>query len=292
MQAWYKNYVSQIEAHLEGGFDTQTADGQRSPLQEAMRYSLLGGGKRVRPVLTLEFCRVSGGDPRRALALAAAVEMIHTYSLIHDDLPAMDDDDLRRGRPTCHIQFGEALAILAGDALQAAAFRAVLSADLPEEARVRAGLMLARAAGEDGMVAGQVLDLEGETRPLTAAELGQVHLRKTAALIQAACTMGVVAGGGSEAQVAAASRFARALGTAFQIRDDILDCVGDEASLGKPIGSDAASGKTTFVTLYGLEQAEAMLNGQTDAAKAALGGAFEDVGRLLWLADWLLGREW
>ncbi|MCL2562690.1 MAG: polyprenyl synthetase family protein [Oscillospiraceae bacterium] len=289
MQTWYKDYTGQIETYLNGFFQANVA---WKPLYDAMRYSLLGGGKRIRPVLALEFCRISGGDPNRALPFAAAVEMIHTYSLCHDDLPAMDDDDLRRGRPTCHVEYGEAMAILAGDALQSAAFRAVLAADLPEDARCRAGLILARHAGEDGMVAGQVLDLEGETRPLTEIELGQVHLLKTAALIQAACTMGVVAGGGSEAQVTAASRFARALGTAFQIRDDILDCVGDEAMLGKAIGSDAASGKTTFVTLYGLARAELMLREQTDAAKAALVGAFDDTDRLLWLADWLLGREY
>jgi len=289
MQSWYKNYVNQMEAYLDGFFQSNV---DWRALYEAMRYSLLGGGKRIRPVLALEFCRVSGGVPEAALPFAAAVEMIHTYSLIHDDLPAMDDDALRRGRPTCHVQFGEAMAILAGDALQAAAFRAVLAADLPEEARVRAGLILARSAGEDGMVAGQVLDLAGEERPLTESELGQVHMLKTAALIQAACTMGVVAGGGSEAQLTAASRFARALGTAFQIRDDILDCVGDEARLGKPIGSDAASGKTTFVTLYGVDRAEAMLREQTEAAKTALVGAFADTADLIWLADWLLGREY
>jgi len=289
MQEWYKNYVNQIEAYLGGFFQANVA---WAPLYEAMRYSLLSGGKRIRPVLALEFCRVVGGAPEQALPFAAAVEMIHTYSLIHDDLPAMDDDALRRGRPTCHIQYGEGLAILAGDALQSAAFRATLAADLPEDIRCRAGLILARAAGEDGMVAGQVLDLEGETRPLSGAELSQVHLHKTAALIQAACTMGVVAGGGSEAQYSAAIRFARALGTAFQIRDDILDAVGDEATLGKPIGSDAASGKTTFVTLYGLERAEAMLIEETNAAKAALCGAFDDTERLLWLADWLLAREY
>jgi len=158
--------------------------------------------------------------------------------------------------------------------------------------RCLAGLILARSAGEDGMVAGQVLDLEGEARPLAAVELEQVHLFKTAALIRAACTMGVHAGGGSEAQAAAADRFARALGMAFQIRDDILDCAGDEARLGKPIGSDAASGKTTFVTLYGPAQAEEMLKEQTEAAKAALIGAFDDTTGLLWLADWLLRREY
>ncbi|MCL2368842.1 MAG: polyprenyl synthetase family protein [Oscillospiraceae bacterium] len=292
MQGWYQDYVALVEAHLEGFFQVAEAGAHSSPLREAMGYSLLGGGKRVRPVLTLEFCRVVGGEPEAALSFAAAVEMIHSYSLIHDDLPAMDDDVRRRGRPTCHVQFGEAMAILAGDALQAAAFRAVLSADLPEDIRCRAGLTLARAAGEDGMVAGQVLDLAGEARGLTEAELLQVHQQKTAALIQAAAVMGVLAGGGSEAQVTAASRFAKALGMAFQIRDDMLDCTGDAALLGKPIGSDAVSGKTTFVTLYGLEGAAEMLGEQTDRAKAALRGAFDDVDGLCWFADWLLAREY
>jgi len=288
MEQRYRAYVSLIEQYLDHCFQ----EGRPwQSLYDAMRYSLLGGGKRIRPVLILEFCRISGGDPEKALPLAAAIEMIHTYSLIHDDLPSMDNDDLRRGRPTCHIQFDQATAILAGDALQSAAFREVLSADLPEDIRCRAGLILARNAGEDGMVAGQVLDLAGETRMLTAEELERVHKHKTSALIQAAVTMGVVSGGGTETQVSAASRFANALGMAFQIKDDILDCVGDVAQLGKPIGSDAESGKTTFVTLYGLAGAEEMLKEQTRAAKDALAGAFDDVAWLLWLADWLLARE-
>lgn len=288
MKQWYSDYVNKIEAYLESCFSESTP---WASLYAAMRYSLLGGGKRIRPVLLLEFNRMVGGNPEKALPLAAAVEMIHTYSLIHDDLPAMDDDALRRGRPTCHIQFGEATAILAGDALQAAAFRAVLSADLPEEIRCRAGLVLARAAGEDGMVAGQILDLEGERRPLTDRELKQVYKCKTAALIQAAATMGTISGGGTEAQIGAAERFARALGLAFQIKDDILDCIGDEAQLGKPIGSDQVSGKTTFLSLHGLEKAGEMLKAETQAAKDTLMGAFDDTERLLWLSDWLLERN-
>jgi len=289
MKQWYHAHVDQIEAYLSACFQ---GDRPWQVLYEAMRYSLLGGGKRIRPVLTLEFSRIVGGEPEKALPFAAAIEMIHTYSLAHDDLPSMDNDDLRRGRPTCHIQFDEATAILAGDALQAAAFREVLSADLPEDVRCRAGLILARAAGEDGMVAGQVLDLAGETRPLTAEELEQVHKHKTAALIQAAATLGVIAGGGTEAQIGAANRFAKALGIAFQIRDDILDFEGDVAQLGKPIGSDVDSGKTTFVTLYGLDRAKEMLQEQTKAAKAALVGAFDDIDGLLWLSDWLLERKY
>ena len=291
MQEWYKDYVNQIKAYLDGFFRAPVA---WQPLYEAMRYSLLSGGKRIRPVLTLEFCRVSGGEPQAALPFAAAVEIVHTYSLCHDDLPAMDDDDLRRGRPACHKQYGEALAILAGDALQSAAFRAILSADLPEDVRCRAGITLARCAGEDGMVAGQVLDLvaeqgvSGAPRP---ADVELIHQLKTAALIQAACVMGVLAGGGTETQITAATRFARALGSAFQIRDDILDCIGDEATLGKRIGSDVQSGKATYVMLYGIARAEEMLREQTALAKRAL-DAFADTEGLHWLCDWLLRREW
>ena len=288
MQTWMKHDVNLIEGHLDSYFRENVP---WSKLFDAMRYSLLAGGKRIRPVLTLKFCEMVGGDVEKAPPIAAAVEMIHTYSLIHDDLPAMDDDHLRRGRPTCHIQFDEATAILAGDALQSAAFRAVLSADLPEDIRCRLGLMLARAAGECGMVAGQILDLEGETRPLDATELNQVHKLKTSALISVACTMGVVAGGGTEHQVKAAEQFAKALGLAFQIRDDILDCVGDEKTLGKPIGSDRVSGKTTYVSLYGMEQSEKMLREQTEIAIAALEGKFDNIDDLRWMANWLLGRE-
>jgi len=289
MKQWYRTHVDQIEAYLSACFQE---DRPWQTLYEAMRYSLSGGGKRIRPVLTLEFSRIVGGDPEKALPFAAAIEMIHTYSLTHDDLPSMDNDDLRRGRPTCHIRFDEATAILAGDALQSAAFREVLSADLPEDVRCRAGLILARAAGEDGMVAGQVLDLAGEMRSLTAEELDQVHKHKTAALIQAAAMLGVIAGGGTETQIGAASRFAKALGTAFQIKDDILDCEGDVHQLGKPIGSDVESGKTTFVTLYGLTGAKQMLREQTQAAKDALMVAFDDIDGLLWLSDWLLERKY
>lgn len=285
---WYENYVNLIEDYLGEQFQGEYP---WKRLQEAMRYSLLAGGKRIRPVLSLQFCEMVGGDAKKALPIAAAIEMVHTYSLIHDDLPAMDDDDLRRGRKTCHKQFDEATAILAGDALQSAAFRLILSANLPEEIRVRAGLILARQAGENGMVAGQILDLAGEKRALTEAELKQVHKLKTSALIVAACTMGVVAGGGTELQVQAAEKFANALGLAFQIRDDMLDCMGDEATLGKPIGSDISLGKTTYVTLYGIEQSEQMLKEQTEHALAALAGMFDNTENITQMAHWLLGRK-
>lgn len=288
MQNCYKNYVNQIENYLDGFFHS---DVPWRTLHEAMRYALLGGGKRIRAVLVLEFCRISGGKPESALPFAAAIEMIHAYSLAHDDLPAMDDDILRRGKPTCHIQFDEATAILAGDALQSAAFRTVLSANLPETARMHAGLTLANAAGEYGMVAGQILDLAGERRALSAAELMNVHSLKTAALMQAAAKLGVLAGGGTEAQIRMADAYAYALGLAFQIRDDILDYEGCEDTLGKPIGSDNAQGKTTIVTLHSIKHAKKLLREYTENAKKALQMEFEESDFLLWLADWLLARK-
>ena len=225
-------------------------------LLEAMRYSLLAGGKRLRPILTLEFCRLCGGDVRAALPAACGVEMLHTYSLIHDDLPCMDDDDLRRGKPSNHKVFGECTAVLAGDALQAFAFETVLSAPLPPERTVRCARLLADAAGHAGICGGQQLDLEWEGRTLDRGELMEVHLRKTSALIRAACLMGVAAAGGTAEQADAARRYADVLGLAFQIRDDMLDVIGDEATFGKPIGSDKAEEKTTFVDLIGLEDCE------------------------------------
>ena len=239
-------------------------------LLEAMRYSLLAGGKRLRPILTLEFCRLCGGDVRAALPAACGVEMLHTYSLIHDDLPCMDDDDLRRGKPSNHKVFGECTAVLAGDALQAFAFETVLSAPLPPERTVRCAQLLADAAGHTGICGGQQLDLEWEGRTLDRGELMEVHLRKTSALIRAACLMGVAAAGGTAEQADAARRYADALGLAFQIRDDMLDVIGDEATFGKPIGSDKAEEKTTFVDLLGLEDCENEVVRLTEEAIEAL----------------------
>ncbi len=258
-------------------------------LLEAMSYSLLAGGKRIRPCLTLEFCRISGGSPDLALPVACAVEMLHTYSLIHDDLPCMDDDDLRRGRPTSHRVFGECTAVLAGDALQAEAFGAILRSSLAPEARLACAESLAGAAGADGICGGQFLDMTGEGRALTEAQLTELQSRKTGSLLVAACQMGVHAAGGNETQLKAAALYGAALGAAFQIRDDMLDQLADEAELGKPLGSDAQSGKTTFMSLYGREKCQAMVQRLTAAAKEAL-SAFPDPGFLPDLADSLATR--
>ena len=244
----------------------------RGDLYDAMRYSLLAGGKRIRPVLLLECCRICGGDPQAALPFAGAVEMIHTYSLIHDDLPCMDDDDLRRGRPTNHKVYGEATAVLAGDALLTAAFEFMLEsqAALPPERALEAAGILARAAGGRGMVGGQVLDMAGEGHALGLNEVEELQRLKTGALISAAAEMGCVLAGGTAEQRQGAVRYAQCLGLAFQIQDDILDVVGDEATLGKRVGSDAKREKTTFVTLKGVEACRELVEKLTAEAEDAL----------------------
>ena len=254
---------------------------------EAMRYSVVNGGKRIRPVLTLEFCRLCGGDVKDALPLACAIEMVHTYSLIHDDLPCMDNDDYRRGRLTNHKVFGEANAILAGDALLTAAFAYLAKAPFDAETRIRAVEVLANCAGELGMVGGQVLDMMSEERQCTEQEVLDIQSRKTGALIKAACLLGVLAGQGNDEQFAAAAEFASHLGLAFQIRDDMLDVIGNAEELGKAVGVDAV--KNTFVQLYGLEKCDALVHDHTDKAKASL-SAFMNADFMLALSDELVGR--
>ncbi len=237
-------------------------------LFEAMRYSLLAGGKRTRPVLVQAFCAQCGGEVEAALPFAAAVEMVHTYSLIHDDLPCMDNDDYRRGKPTSHRVYGEANALLAGDALLTAAFGQLAQADLPAQRVVEAVRVLAHCAGESGMVGGQVLDLSAEQRACTADEVRAIQSRKTGALISAACQLGVIAAGGSDALRRAAADYADALGLAFQIADDVLDVVGDAKKLGKATGMDGA--KNTFVRIYGVEGCRRMIDEETRHAVEAL----------------------
>lgn len=246
-------------------------------LEEAMRYSLLAGGKRIRPVLTMAFCEAAGGRAEEALDFGCGVEMLHTYSLIHDDLPCMDDDDLRRGKPTCHKVYGECIATLAGDALQTAAFQTILSARGPwtdPTAPLRAAAVLADAAGVNGMCAGQYWDTIGDGQPHTVEELASIHSEKTGALLRCACMMGVIASSGhrkvDDSCLDAARDYASHLGMAFQIRDDILDATSTTDELGKPVGSDAANGKTTYVTLLGVEQCEALVLEHTRLAKEAL----------------------
>ena len=283
-----KTYVSHIENYLDGCFDFYEFEPQ-SVLFDSMRYSLLAGGKRLRPVFVFDFCRMAGGCWPDATPFAAAVEMIHTYSLIHDDLPSMDNDDYRRGRPTNHKVYGEAMAILAGDAMLTSAFGQIANAaSLSDTAKLRAVSYLSRCAGETGMVGGQVLDILAEQRECTEAEILHIQSRKTGALIKAACVLGVLAANGTAQQEFAAMEFADHLGLAFQIRDDMLDVIGDAQKLGKATGMDGQ--KNTFVRLYGLEKCEELVKAHTDAAIRAL-DAFEDNTFMKELALSLVGRE-
>lgn len=283
-------YQSMVEAALAEA--VSFAPGERSAVTEAMSYSLMAGGKRIRPALTLEFCRVCGGDPVRALPLACGLEMIHTYSLIHDDLPCMDNDDLRRGKPSCHKAYGEATALLAGDGLLTLAFQTLLSADLPPQILREAGLVLARAAGVAGMIGGQVMDLANEGKTVDIDTLRQTDRLKTGALIRAAAALGCIASGGSAEQRAAADRYAQDIGLAFQIVDDILDRVGDTAALGKAVGSDAANAKCTYVTLLGLEGATAESTRLKESAVQALKVFGKKADRLCQLAGLLADRTY
>jgi len=258
----------------------------------AMRYSLLAGGKRIRPILCVKFCEAAGGDPEAALDAACAIEILHTYSLIHDDLPCMDDDDTRRGMPSNHIKYGEFTATLAGDALQAMAFGTLLRSGLPPGAVVLMARILAEAAGPRGICGGQYLDLSGVGKRLPAEELLKIHEMKTAALITASALIGVVAAGGTQEQLEAAEKYARAIGLAFQVRDDLLDCTATAQELGKPVGSDSVNDKTTLAVLLGIDECEALIRSETGKAIAALDGVFKDVEFLTWLARTLAERKY
>ena len=284
----YKAIQNEINAALEACF---SEDCPQKELLDAMRYSLLAGGKRIRPLLLMKFCETSGGDRAAALPAACGIEMLHTYSLIHDDLPCMDNDDLRRGKPTCHKAFGETNAVLAGDALQSAAYFSVLSAPVTPERTAAMAKTLAYAAAEQGMCGGQYLDTSKEGLPVTEEELYEIHRLKTGALLRAACVMGVQCAGGTPEQVSAAEAFAMNLGLAFQIRDDVLDTISTEDELGKPIGSDAAEKKMTFVSLLGIEECGRLVHLHTEKAKKAIAGHFADTEFLCWLADLLADRR-
>ena len=281
----YRQFVESALAQFYEGF----CDQPQKPLYDAMQYSLLAGGKRLRPVFAFDFCRMCGGDWEKAAPFACAIEMIHTYSLIHDDLPAMDNDAFRRGRPTNHKVFGEAMAILAGDALLTDAFAMASTAKLPNPGDMATAIgILAECSGSNGMVGGQVLDIMSEERELTEQEVLDIQSRKTGGLIRAACALGVLAGGGTEEQFDAACRFAASLGLAFQIRDDMLDVIGTQEEMGKGVGTDAA--KNTFVKLFGLERCEELVNMYTEYAIGAL-SAFENTDYMIALAKSLTDRR-
>ena len=261
------DYCTHIDSYLDKKCFNYSQEPQKT-LFESMRYSLLAGGKRIRPILVMDFCRMCGGDWRDAVSFAAAVEMVHTYSLIHDDLPSMDNDDYRRGILTNHKVYGEAMAILAGDALLTAAFTQLSIAPYDAEVRIDAVKTLSLCAGELGMVGGQVLDMQSEERQCSEEEVVNIQSRKTGALIRAACVLGVLAGKGTVEQISAAKTFADHLGLAFQIRDDMLDVIGDAEVLGKAVGVDSV--KNTFVQLYGLKKCDSLVREHTEIALDAL----------------------
>ena len=282
-----EEYRNHIEAYLRNLYENNKKEPQKL-LFEAMEYSLLAGGKRLRPVFTFEFCRLCCGEWERATPLAAAVEMIHTYSLIHDDLPCMDNDDFRRGRPTNHKVYGEAIAVLAGDALLTDAFSVASTANLSGKDMGSAIGLLSGCAGSLGMVGGQVLDIMSEERILSEQEVLDIQSRKTGKLISAACALGAMAGGANQAQFDAACQFAAGLGLAFQIRDDMLDVIGTKEEMGKGVGTDAQ--KNTFVRLYGLEKCEKLVQQYTQYAIDAL-SVFDDTQYMIDLAYSLTQRR-
>ena len=274
-----------------GAFGGRESSGLEKML-EAMAYSLSNGGKRIRPMLVLEFCRICGENPEKAIPFAVALEMIHTYSLIHDDLPCMDDDDMRRGKPSSHKVFGEANALLAGDGLLTLAFETALSSkDMTDYQKAQAGLVLAKAAGCAGMIAGQVMDLANEERQASLDEVSHTDRLKPGELIMAAASLGCIAANADGEKIAAAREYCSDIGLAFQIVDDILDVTSSSEILGKPVGSDGENGKSTYVSLLGLEKSKALAEKLTEKAKAALSVFGEEKEFLYLLADKLADRK-
>ncbi len=284
-------YIKLVEEYLKKHFEREPD--LQQVVFDAMKYSIDAGGKRVRPVLLLEFCRICGGDINNALAFAVALEMIHTYSLIHDDLPCMDNDDMRRGKPSCHMAFGEANALLAGDALLNSAFEVMLESNegnLSPDLRLKSAHFIARCSGPDGMIGGQAIDLENEGKDISKEILVRLYTDKTAALLKAATVGGAIIAGADDEKLKAAEYYALNLGLAFQIIDDILDCTSTEAALGKPIGSDQKNNKKTFVDFNGIDFAKNEAKKLTENALSAL-EKFDDTEFLKELSNYLLSRD-
>lgn len=282
----FKEYINLVNTRL-----SELLKGENDIVYEAMKYSVENGGKRIRPVLVLESCKMCGGDISSALDVACALEMIHTYSLIHDDLPCMDDDDMRRGKPSCHVKFGEEYALLAGDALLTYAFEVIAGAKLDDAKKVKAISCLSRNAGFSGMVGGQVIDLQSEGKKISYDTLREMHSKKTGALIRCAVTLGCICAGADEATTDALVNYADNIGYAFQAVDDILDVVSTEEVLGKPIGSDAECEKTTYVTLFGVEKAKQIADELTQNAIKSI-DSFENSDFLVRLAKELTERKY
>ena len=286
--------IKEQVAFIDGYLDKYLAEKEnpQNIIYKAMRYSVFAGGKRLRPILMMNVCKMCQGVVNEIIPFACAIEMIHTYSLIHDDLPAMDNDSLRRGMPTSHIKFGEATAILAGDALLNKAFEIVTEYSGNNVSRAMKAInMLAVSSGTEGMIGGQIVDIESEGKEITIEELRYMHLNKTGAIIRSACTIGALMSGANEKQLTEVDEFAKNLGIAFQIQDDILDVVGVEEELGKPIGSDTAAEKNTYVKLVGLEKSKELADEYSDKAKEALSVFGNKAEFLIKLTDYLTKRR-
>lgn len=287
-----KKYIDFTDSNLKEYLKAPEGQTPQSSLIEAMKYSLEAGGKRVRPVLVYAFCEALGGNYKDAVAPACAIEMIHTFSLIHDDLPAMDDDDYRRGKPSCHKAFGEAMGILAGDALAVLPFELIADdSKLSPEQKISMISLLANAVGKDGMIGGQVMDMEYEKRSdITDEMLREMYRNKTGQLIAVSCVMGGICADADRDTLRTAAEYGFRLGLAFQIIDDILDVTGTAAEMGKLTGSDEKENKTTFVTIYGVEKAQEIADQITNEALEWLGD-FENTGFLKELTELLLKRK-
>ncbi|MDH3454988.1 MAG: polyprenyl synthetase family protein [Desulfuromonadales bacterium] len=293
-----KDYLLNRSALVDQALDHWLPRGDALPfsLHQAMRYSIFAGGKRLRPILMIAASEAVGGTAQQVMHAACAMEMIHTYSLVHDDLPAMDDDDFRRGRPTNHKVYGEATAILAGDALLTEAFRLLADAkvnlSIPPATTLKVIELVARYSGSQGMVGGQVVDMESEGKEVDFPTLEYIHTHKTGGLILASVQVGALLGGGDEEQVAALTRYGGAAGLAFQIADDILDVVGDQAELGKDVGSDQARGKATYPALLGLAEARQRASELCDIAVESLTPLGAAAETLQLLARYIVDRSY
>ena len=286
-----KDYKATIESEIDRLYPSVDTSWYKEVI-DASRYSLTLGGKRIRPIIMLEFCKLFGGDIQNVINFAVALEMIHTYSLIHDDLPCMDNDDMRRGKPSCHIKFGEDIALLAGDTLLTESFKIAANSKAHDSLKIKAISILAERAGLHGMIGGQVMDLSFEKNKPDLDLLRAMYIKKTGCLISAAAEIGAIIGGATDEEVAIAKNYAVNLGLAFQIIDDILDVTGDEAVLGKPIGSDDENGKTTFVTLLGLDKAKIVAKELTDEALGLLSMLSGDTTNLKLITSYLLERNY
>ena len=286
-----KNYGEMVENRL--GELLTSGEERYKVVLDAMRYSVMLGGKRLRPAVLLEFNRICGGKDENALDFAAALEMIHTYSLIHDDLPCMDNDNVRRGKPACHIAFGEANALLAGDGLLTKAFETAAAAKgISAETKIRAISVLSKCSGARGMIGGQTIDLKYENHEIDIDALLEMYELKTGALIRAAAVIGSIIGGADDEKLKAADTYAKLIGLAFQIEDDILDETGDSATLGKPTGSDETNLKSTYLHFNGMEKSKRAVEDLTEKAKASLEVFGDDAKNLCDLADFLVSRKY